>query len=116
MPPRRSFPERLPREPQTGGTRTLREDVPVGVLERFEGREPAAGEQPDGATDPTADPLLEHRAASEQAGGPVGLEAEQPGQRLVGRIEDRDVETAPILRRHVDAAEREVAGDVLEEV
>src|SRR5262249_13997501 len=116
MPPRPSLAERLPREPQARGTGTLREDVPVGVLERLERGEPATGEQPDGSADPAADSILEHRPAAQQTTGAVGLESEQAGQGLVGRVEDGDVVPAPILHRHVDAAEREIAGDVLEKV
>src|SRR5262249_4189930 len=47
---------------------------------------------------------------------PPGLELEQEAKLLVRSVERLDLEAATILGRHVDPPEREVAGNVLDEV
>src|SRR5947199_2533572 len=56
----------LARKPCTRGLRPLREDVPVRVLERIEGGEPAAGEQTHRAAEPTAEAGTENVAGLQE--------------------------------------------------
>src|SRR5260221_14306943 len=94
MPARHSRAQRLPREAQPRGPRTLRERVPAGVLEDVERRQAAAREEPHPTAEPAPDPLPERPSRAEQPASPIGLETEQRGQRLVRPVEARHLETA----------------------
>src|SRR5881394_3381625 len=74
------------------------EDVEARALERRDGRQATARERRDGAACPSAKAASELVAAREQAARPLGLEGQQPTQRLVRPVELGDAEPAPVLR------------------
>ena len=55
-------------------------------------------------------------AGAQQAARPLGLELEQPPQRLVRLPQLGDAEAPPVFGRQVHAPQREVARHVLQEV
>src|SRR5262245_49429606 len=113
---RRSSGERRERQSRAGGARALREDVPLGPLERPERGKPATREQADGAADSAADARLQRSAGGEQPARPLRLELERARQLRARAVEHSDAEATPVLRRQIDAAELEVTRHVLQEV
>src|SRR5947208_5367975 len=101
------------RETHPRRTRALRKDVPLRGLQRLQRREPTAREQPDGAADATADPLLQQATEAEQPARARRLELQQRAQLRGRTIEHGHVEQPPVLGREVDATELEIARDVL---
>src|SRR5205809_5433011 len=104
------------REAHARRARTLGEDVPARMLERFERRQAAAREQADGTADSSTDPPLQDGALRQQSPSASRFEFEQRAQLGARTVDARDAEQAPIVGRQIDAAEREIARHVLQEV
>src|SRR3954470_12156003 len=113
---RRSPCERGQREPRPRWAGTLREDVPLRALERRQRGEPAAGEEPDGASNPPPDARLQQHTAGKEIPRTRRFVLERAPELRAGPIERGDAEAPPVLGREIDAAELQVARHVLQEI
>src|SRR6476646_11202454 len=92
-------PRGLTCETRARRLRSLGEDAPAGVLERFEGREPAAGEEPDGPPEASADPRAKRLPFAQQRRCARGLETEQRTQLVARTVELRIAEAPAVVGR-----------------
>src|SRR3954462_13478786 len=89
--------ERGEREPRPRWAGALREDVPLRALERLELGEPAAGEEPDGASGPSPDARLQQRTTGEEFSLSRRFVLEREPQLRVGPVDRADAEAPPVL-------------------
>src|SRR5262245_58378712 len=94
-------------------------DVPAGALERVERRNASTPVERDRHPCPPGKRLGERKPSLEEAPGSISLEPEEgsdPVRERSGEVVVPDAKARHVVLRQIDAAERQVARRILEEV